>query len=252
MAFCEKCGSELSEGSVFCPKCGASVQAGVAQPPAPAPPPPNAATTPPPQETAPPAEGIQPGYQPPPAAPAPAYYQPAGGKKRGGGKAVIFSAFTALGLLVVGAVVVLLLGFAVGPKWFVGDGGGGKGGPEEVAANFLKAMENKDSKLLQSTIAPSSIEYLESMLSYGDYADMDEFFEDMFFSTYQSMKFSGVKYKTTMEGDDKATVEIVEGKVTVVDENGEEATEDVKDAETPAELQMVKEGGKWYLDLVNM
>lgn len=248
MAFCEKCGSELSEGSVFCPKCGASVRAGVAQPPAPPPtPPPSAAT--PPQVTAPPAEGIQPGYQRPPAEPAPAYYQPAGGKKGGGGKAVIF---TALGLLVVGAVVVLLLGFAVGPKWFVGEGGGGKGGPEEVAANFFKAMEKKDSKLLRSTIAPSSVEYLESMLSYGDYADLDEFFEDMFFSTYQSMKFSGVKYKTTMEGDDRATVEIVEGKVTVVDEYGEETTEDVKDAETPAELQMVKEGGKWYLDLVNM
>ncbi|MBC7247949.1 MAG: zinc ribbon domain-containing protein [Actinobacteria bacterium] len=248
MAFCEKCGSELSEGSAFCPKCGAPARAEATQA-ATVPPPPSAATPPPPREAAPPAAGMQPSYQPPPATPAPGYYQPAGGKKGGGGKAVLFGG---LGLLVVGAIVVLLLGFAVGPKWFTGGEGGGKGGPEEVAANFLKAMENKDAKLLKSTIAPSSLEYLESMLSYGDYGSIDEFFEDMFFSTYKSMKFSGVKYKTTMEGDDKATVEIVEGKVTVVDESGTESTEDVKDAETPAELQMVKEGDKWYLDMMNM
>jgi len=61
-----------------------------------------------------------------------------------------------------------------------------------------------------------------------------------------------VKYKTTMEEEDEATVEIVEGKVTMVDENGEETTEDVQDAETPAELKMVREDGKWYLDLMNM
>lgn len=246
MSFCEKCGSELSEGSAFCPKCGASVGAEVAQPPAASPPP---SAPPPPQTQAMPrSAGMQPDYQQPQAAPG--YYQPAAEKKGGGGKAVLF---TGLGLLVVGAVVVLLLGFAVGPKWFVGGGeGGGKGGPEEVAANFLKAMENKDAKLLKSTISPSSIKQLEDMLSYGDYGNIDEFFEDMFFSTYKSMKFSGVKYKTTMEGNDKATVEIVEGKVTIVDMSGNESVEDVKDAETPAELQMVKEDGKWYLDVMNM
>ncbi len=246
MAFCEKCGSELSEGSTFCPKCGAQVQAEAAQV---SPPPPPPSAPPPPPQAAPPAAGVQPGYQPPQAAPTPGYYEPAQGKKGGGGKAVLF---TVLGLLGVGIVVVLLLGFAVGPKWFTGGGGGGKGGPEEVAANFLKAMEDKDLKLLKSTIAPSSLEYLESMLVYGDYGDIDEFFEDMFFSNYESMKFTGVKYKTTMEEEDEATVEIVEGKVTMVDEYGEETTEDVQDAETPAELKMVREDGKWYLDLMNM
>jgi hypothetical protein len=176
----------------------------------------------------------------------PAYQPP---KSGGGGKAIIFGL---IGLLIVGAIVVLLLGFAVGPKWFVSDdgGGGGANSPEATVNTFLKAMEQKDAKMLLGTFTPSSMQALEDQMgSY--YSDLETLFSDMMFSTYESMKFDGVKYKTTITGD-TAVVKVVEGTVTTVDEYGDKTTESVKDSDTPAELQLVKENGKWYIDFESM
>jgi hypothetical protein len=245
MAFCANCGSEIEAGSAFCGSCGAAAPAEAAPPaaptvmtPPPAAPPTGMPPTPPPA-AAPPAYG-------PPAAPmpSPAYSQPSGGG--GGGKIALIAIIAVLGI---GIVVVLLLGFAVGPKWFVSDGE--VADVEKVVDNFLKAMETKNAKLLVSTLPPSTVKEIEDEISdYGDYDDIEEFFEDVLFSYYESMKFSGVKYQTTIKGD-KATVNIVGGTLTMVDEYGDKTTEDAEDSDT-SEIQLIKENGKWYIDYENM
>lgn len=250
MSLCAKCGSEIAPDSPFCGSCGAPAPGAGAAPTqaAAAPIPPQAAASPPP-----PPPGMAP--TPPPMAGAPAYGPPVGPpvgpayqppKSGGGGKVVLFGL---LGLLVIGIIVVLVLGFA-GPKWFVSDSGGGSNGPEQTVNTFFKAMENKDSKLLLSTFSPSSMQALEDQMgSY--YTDLESLFSEMMFSTYESMKFEGLKFKTTITGD-TATVKVVEGKATIVDSDGAKTTEDVKNSDAPADLQLIKENGKWYIDYENM
>lgn len=241
VTYCPKCGSPVESGSAFCAACGAPVAAGEAntviindvQPPPASP----AMQGPPLPPTSP--------YGAPGMPPTPAYSASAGG---GGGKAVLFAL---LGLLLIGGIVVLLLGFAVGPKWFTS--GGGETEQEKVVQNFLKAMENKDAKLLISTIAPSQMEEARSMIvEYGYYDTLEEAFEDLFFSEYKSLKFEGVELKTSEVKGDKATVEVVKGKLVMVDSDGNKDTKDVKDSDMPVEFPLLKEGGKWYIDFENM
>lgn len=177
----------------------------------------------------------------PPGPPVGPVYQPP--KSGGGGKAALFGL---LGLLVIGIVVVLLLGFAVGPKWFVGS----SNGPEQTVDTFFKAMENKDVKLLMSVFSPDSLQTLQDLMgSYYD--DVETFFSDVVFSNYQSVRFDGVKYSTTINGNN-ATVKVVEGKQTMVDSDGVKTTKDVKDSDTTTVYQLVKENGKWYIDYESM
>jgi len=241
VTYCPKCGSPVESGSAFCAACGAPVAAGEAntviindvQPPPASP----AMQGPPLPPTSP--------YGAPGMPPTPAYSASAGG---GGGKAVLFAL---LGLLLIGGIVVLLLGFAVGPKWFTS--GGGETEQEKVVWDFLKAMENKDAKLLISTIAPSQMEEARSMIvEYGYYDTLEEAFEDLFFSEYKSLKFEGVELKTSEVKGDKATVEVVKGKLVMVDSDGNKDTKDVKDSDMPVEFPLLKEGGKWYIDFENM
>ena len=256
MSYCPKCGSEVEPGSAFCGTCGAPA-AGAAEsagaPAAPsqpaAPQAPQTSVPPPPPSYGPPAPPAMAAPPPPtygpPGTPASAPYPTPAVSGGGGGKAVLLAL---LGLLVVGGIVVLLLGFAVGPKWFTG---GGMTEQEKVADNFFKAMERKDAKLLISTVAPSSLKEMKQLLDYGYYDNLEEMFEELFFSEYESMKFEGVEYQTTVNGD-KATVKVVKGKLTMVDNDGKKETKDVRDADVPVDIPLIKEDGKWYIDFENM
>ncbi len=240
MSFCAKCGAELSPDSPFCGSCGAPVAGAEAAPAqaAPPPPPPSAAAPPPPPAAGSPAYG-------PPAAPAGPAFQP---PKSGGGGAKI-AIFVLIGLLVIGAVVGVVLWLTLGGDDDNGGSGGGgsaTSGPEKVVDTFLKAMEEKDAEMLLGTFAPSALEELEDEMG-GYYGDLEELFGDILFSSYESMEFNGVKYDTEIDGD-TATVKIVAGSVTIVDEYGDKSTEDIEDSETSTELELVKEDGNWYID----
>ena len=132
---CPNCGAPAGEGR-FCARCGAPLAAGqageqaaaAATPPGPPtqgvtspPPPPYTAPPPPPAATppGPPTQAMPPSGGTPPAYGLTAPFPPSVPEKGGGaGKALLLGV---LGLLVIAAAVVLLLGFAVGPKWFVGE-----------------------------------------------------------------------------------------------------------------------------------
>jgi hypothetical protein len=243
MPFCSKCGGEIDPDSTFCGSCGTPVDA-APQPTEPAQAPP---VIPAPQTA----------YVPPTAAPpSTPYPQPA--PKGGGGKIAILSL---LGLLIIGAIVVLLLGFAVGPKWFVGDDSGDGGtttekpgtensAVEKVVDNFFKAMETKDGDLLIGTLNIASMEELADATE----ADMEYFkqvFEETVFSMYKSMKFDGLKYDSEITGN-TAAVEVVAGTLTMVDDNGDKTSGDVRDSGQTVDFDLVKEGGKWYIDVESL
>jgi hypothetical protein len=243
MAFCAKCGSEMADGAPFCGACGAPM----AQPAAPMPP-----------------------------APGPAYQQPAAASGGNGAKIALFSL---LGLLVAGAVVVLLLGFAVGPKWFVEDktttdsGGGGTTNTttttntdkdtvaiEKVANTFLEAISQADGPMLASVLSPSEI---KSTLGLDPDAKIDDATYKLFSDSLttgltqamesdgtKSVKFANIKYDIKVSGN-TATVRVVGGEMTTVDLNGNKTTEKAEAGQT-SELTLLKEGGKWYVSLESM
>ncbi len=160
-----------------------------------------------------------------------------------------------------------------GGKWYIElevagsstDGGGnqadsGSGGsgtstsrsdPEKVVGAYFQAMKDKDSRLLISTFSPSSVAQLESQLAEAGYGSLETFFEEFFFSSYQSIDFQGLKLETSEKGD-TATVKVLEGKAVIVDEDGQTTVEDVLDADIPVEIPMVREGGRWYIDFMGM
>jgi hypothetical protein len=230
MAYCSKCGSEIDPNSSFCAACGTPV--GGSQP-----------TPPGPQQ---------------PAVPTAPYAQPGGYSRPPKGKGGKIALITILALIIIGAAVVLVLGFAAGPKWFVSSNDSNAnsntstnnnnataGGPEKTVDAFLRAMENKDANALIATLSPSSLSSLQSQMG-GSTEPLATALGDYLF-TYQSMKFSGVEYSTQVTGD-TATVTVVEGTVTTVDENGERTAEDVRNSEEPVNFVLSNEKGSWYID----
>ncbi len=243
MAFCSNCGSEVDPGSTFCKSCGNQVQSSDAVGEVPTQP---SAPSPPAGPVIPPAAGPGPAYSPPLATGPPAYGPPAVTMPQGAypppprGKGGKIALFTILGLVLIAAVVVVLLGFGVGPKWFVSS----SDNPEKTVDTLLKAMQNKDAKAFLGTISPASKKQLED--SMGSQAVSLESVVNDYFFIYQSMKFDGVKYKTDLNGD-KATVTVVGGTVTIVDENGDKTSEDAKDSSEPTQFFLDKESGTWYI-----
>ncbi|MEW6555048.1 MAG: hypothetical protein AB1384_12275 [Actinomycetota bacterium] len=152
-----------------------------------------------------------------------------------------------LGTLVVGGViVVLLLGFAVGPKWFVGDedGGGGTaaGSPEQIVEDFFESLEKQDAKMLLGTMPPEFVDGIKEALG-DDYIDlMEEYFFDYF---PEDLKIDIEKMESEIDGD-TAEVTIVEGTMSYTDEYGDKVSQDAADADMDA-FELVKIGGKWYL-----
>ena len=256
MAFCAGCGSEIEAGSAFCGSCGAA-----APPPESAAPtvmtstpPPAPPSTPPPVPPAapvgpapvpPPATG-PPSYGPP-AAPAPGagYSQPSGGG--GAGKVVLIALLALLG---VGIIVVLLLGFAVGPKWFT-SGGNDKADAEKVVQEFYNAMQKGDAQAMIKLLDAGSIKELDDAADELGYDDGEEFLQEYLDYAFPEgdLKITGLKYETTVKGD-KATVEVVGGKATYTDYYGDEVTENYDDEGevfSDEAFELKKTGGKWYL-----
>lgn len=154
-----------------------------------------------------------------------------------------------LGILLVGGiVVVLLLGFAVGPKWFVSDDDGGGGGgaaadsPEKVVEVFFESLEDQDTKMLLSTMPPDFVDGIKEALG-EDYLElMDEYF---FTAFPDDLEITIEKMESEIDGDE-AEVTIVEGTMSYTDEYGDKVTEDAAEADMDA-FGLVKIGGKWYL-----
>jgi hypothetical protein len=223
---CSQCGKEIPDDSDFCTYCGAETGvAGAAaaaqppqQPPA-APPPQGQAPPPPPGGAAPP----PPGQPPPPGAPE---------KKR---SALPWMLGT-LGLIAVVAVVLVLV-------FVVFKGGGDSNTPEEVANNYLRALEEKDVDLLLSTIDPDSIKELENTTG----ADYREILEELVFGLMpDDLQFRNMKYETKIDGD-TAEVMAVAGTLSYTDPmTGEPMTEDVMEGDGEP-LKMVKVDGTWYI-----
>jgi hypothetical protein len=242
MAFCAKCGSQVADGSPFCGSCGAPV--------------------------------AQPQTQMPPVA-GPVYPPPAGS----GGNGAKIALFSLAGLLVIGAVVVLLLGFAVGPKWFVKDdagtssdntstttdsGGGGSKDKDTAAIEkslntFFDAFATQDGEMMASVFSPSEI---KKTLGLDPSAEIDDATYKIFCDglslgltnamnsdNIASVKFTGLKYSIKVSGN-TATATVTGGDMTTVDTSGKKTTQSAADSRsTASEITMVKEGGKWYVSM---
>lgn len=178
---------------------------------------------------------------PTPAAPVPPVSAPA--KKGGAGKAFLF---IFLFLLVAGVAVVLILGFAVGPKWFVGGGEG----PEKTVEKFFQAMEKGDAKMLVSLIEPARLRRLNKQIE--DYYDsVEDLFRDYFRETFpeRDLKITGLEMKSEVKGD-LATVTVVGGRATYTDAYGdwvEESVDDPEEVFSDTEFNLKKVDDTWYL-----
>ncbi len=232
---CASCGKEIPDDSEFCAFCGASTGAAAAAPQGPpqAPPAPPAYAPPPP---------------PPPGAAAPPTgaistvpYGPPAAKK-----SALPWILAVLGVLAGGAiVVVLLLGFAVGPKWFAGDdGGNGLVGenPEATVEAFFESLEKQDARMLLGTMEPDFVEEIEDALGSDYLALMEEYF---FTAFPEDLEFDIEKMESEIDGDG-AEVTIKKGTMSYTDKYGDEVTGDASELDMDA-FELVKVDGKWYL-----
>jgi len=153
-------------------------------------------------------------------------------------------------VVVVGVVVVLLLGFAVGPKWFAGDEDGGNGGgqvtdtsgPEKVVETFFAAMEKQDARMMIGTMEPDFVAQLEDIFG-AEYIDL---FDQYFFAYFPEDLEVTIKKMDSEVSGDTAEVTIVEGTMAYTDEYGDKVTEEAADADMDA-FELVKVDGKWYI-----
>lgn len=211
--YCEKCGSEIAEGSGFCADCGAPVKAG--------------AETPPPAVNPPPPAGppTQPLSYSPPCAPPPK-------------KSVLP---WVMGILGVSAVIALVLVLVL----VVFNGGDGKvdtSGPEQVVRTFFKALETKNADLLLGTMDPETVDKMEELLG-EDYKDL---IEGYFFLAFpDDLKVTIKEMDTGIKGD-TATVLITKGTMSYTDEYGDMVEEEASDSDMEA-FELIELDGEWYL-----
>lgn len=236
--YCAECGKEIPEESEFCGYCGAvaapaggqaaAAASAATQGPPPGPP------APPPPDGPPPGGGAAP---PMGTGVPPAQYGPASPRK-----SHLPWILGILGVLLVGGiVVVLLLGFAVGPKWFVGDDKASEN-PEETVEAFFKSWEKRDAEMLLGTMEPDFVKEIKAALG-DDYIDlMNEYFFENF---PEDLKIDIEKMEKEITGD-KAKVTIIEGTMTYTDENGDKVTDEASEADLGV-FELVKVDGEWYL-----
>ncbi|MGQ9537614.1 MAG: hypothetical protein ACUVT4_10425 [Actinomycetota bacterium] len=142
--------------------------------------------------------------------------------------------------------VVLILGLAAGPKWFVG----GAKGPEKTVEKFFKAMEKGDAKLMVSLIEPTQLKRLNEEIE--DYFDsVEELFKEFYRGTFpeRDLKITGLKMESEVKGD-LAKVTVVRGAATYTDAYGdwvEESVDDPEEVFTETEFNLKKVDGTWYL-----
>jgi zinc-ribbon domain len=242
---CASCGKPLKEGVAFCTSCGAAVGAAgdaAAAVSAQAPPPG-------PLETVAPVEGTPPPPVPPAAGVEGAAVQPpvyAAGPAPKKNKAALIVGICG-GILIVVAVVVILLGFAVGPKWFVDNGGGGTGDPVALAQKYMDSLEQGDidayMACFQEDFFINEIKSNPLMESLGLSEEDIKQYAGMAFDMME-VKFEGVELEVTSQQGDKATVVTTAGTASVSVFGMEEKLDLATD---PLEFNMVKADGRWYL-----
>lgn len=156
--------------------------------------------------------------------------------------------FLFLFLLVAGVAVVLVLGFAVGSKWFVG--GGER--PEATVEKFFEAMEKGDAKAMVSLVEPGQLQKMNRQIR-GYYDSLEDFFRDYLRQAFpgRDLEITGLVLESRVTGN-TAEVTVVEGTATYSDAYGEKITERVDDPyrvfyETEYDLRKVD--GTWYLML---
>ncbi len=262
MAFCANCGSEIEAGSAFCGSCGAAAPAETAAPaevaaPTVMTPPPAAPPTPPPpgppappagMPPTPPPAAAPPAYGPPAAPmPSPAYSQPSGGG--GGGKIALIAIIAVLGI---GIVVVLLLGFAVGPKWFVSEGDD-TAAVEKVVQDFYAAMQKGDARAMLALVSPDALKELDDYAEEYGYDDGEELLQEYLDGIFPEgdLKITGLKLKSNIKGN-TATVDVVGGTATYTDYYGDEVKESYDDDGEVFDSEgfdLEKINGKWYLQM---
>lgn len=141
-----------------------------------------------------------------------------------------------LGALVVAAGVTL--GLVFGLKGTTST----SSGPEATVNKFFAAVGDGDVDAIIATFDRGFVRDLRD--TYG--SDYKTAVDDFFFATSTDLKFSGLKFKTTVTGDE-ATVTVVEGSVTGRDENGKEVTEPVS-ATDDVSFDLLKSGNDWLID----
>ncbi len=257
--YCSNCGKDIGTDSQFCPYCGAAageqaapetVPAGSqAQQPeaytAPPPPPQGPSVPPAPPAAQPPAGGPPPpgpqvpphaGAAPPPPVTGPAA-QPAYAPARK--RSALPWILGILGVAVVAAVVLVLV-FVV----FKGDGGKtDTSAIERPVADFYKALEKQDAKMLVSTMEPDFAKQLKEVLGKDYIALLEEYF---FASFPDDLKITIREMKTEMDGDDRAQVTVVDGTLSYTDEYGEKVSEEAADSDLYA-FEVVRVDGTWYI-----
>ncbi len=230
--YCSACGKEIRDDSEFCVHCGAKANPAAAQAGSQGPPP------------APPGPPGPPSYVPPPGAPS------AGGAAQRKRSALPW-VLGVIGLIAVVAVVLVLV-FVVfgggesetsGTEKVVEDSNTETSSPEKVVRDFYRVFEEKDADLLLSLMEPSFADELKEALGKDYKKLLDEYF---FPAIPEGVKFDIRKMDTKIEGD-KATVSILEGTLTYIDENGEKVSEEASGGDETAAFELVKVKGKWYI-----
>lgn len=127
-------------------------------------------------------------------------------------------------------------------------GGDDAAGPEQTVQDVMDAMSAKDIDGFFALMDPEGLEQIEAMgMSQEDIKAI--FASEM---TYDSMEFTGIKTETEVSEDGQsATVTIVEGTMTVV-QDGETTSEDVTESDESTVFQLVLRDGAWYLDISGM
>ncbi|MDI6832108.1 MAG: hypothetical protein QME88_12360 [Actinomycetota bacterium] len=138
------------------------------------------------------------------------------------------------------AAVVLVLVFVV----FKGDGGKtDTSAIERPVADFYKALEKRDAKMLVSTMEPDFAKQLKEVLGKDYIAILEEYF---FASFPDDLKITIREMKTEMDGDDRAQVTVVDGTLSYTDEYGEKVSEEAAESELYA-FEVVRVDGTWYI-----
>jgi hypothetical protein len=227
---CSRCGSELVPGSLICGSCGAVVS----NPQGPGP-------------------GTPAGQKAAGASPAPSYIvrpprvtpkaESEGGSKR--------TTLIIIGAAAACVFVILLLGFAVGPKWFTG-GNKQLSGPEQAMNSFYQALIEGDAPALVSLMNPASLQQFKTALSSGGFKSMEQYMQAFLkqINPQGDLQISDLSYRTTISGE-QATVEVTGGKATYTDAQGNQVTETPESGGTlfsQKQFSLRNVDGTWYIE----
>ena len=148
----------------------------------------------------------------------------------------------ALGIAALAGIALLVILVVAGTGWF---GGGDETAPQKTVEKLLEAMEEKRADVYLSLWTMGYKDMLQQMMEGMDYAgSMEEFVGEMIFP-YESIRFEGMEYRTSIEGS-RATVEAVAGKLSIIGPEGEEFEMEITD---PGDIyfKLVEYDGTWHV-----